>query len=298
MSGAATLDELVGRGRELLRRSRGILILTGAGISADSGLATFRDPGGHWRKHRPEDLATPEAFARDPRLVWEWYGARRQAAGEAEPNAAHLAMAEIALRRGDVVIVTQNVDGLHTLAARRVAESGADDSGRLEDAAGSTRAGAKAPARKAGADRGSSRDRGRLDFAQVLPLELHGSFFRVRCTECGRRVEHRESIDASTEATLPYCPECDGLQRPDVVWFGESLGEAIERAFGCAAQAELCMVVGTSAVVQPAASVAMVTRRAGGVIIEVNPEETPLTSMSAVSIRAGAAEVVPRLLSD
>ena len=137
----------------------------------------------------------------------------------------------------------------------------------------------------------------RVDFqSHAAPLELHGCFFRTRCLECGRRREHRDPIDASTKSTLPRCGDCGGLLRPDVVWFGEPLGEAIDRAFGCAAEAEVCLVVGTSAVVQPAASVAMVTRRAGGSIIEVNPEETPLTSMCEVSIRGSAAEVVPKLL--
>ena len=249
------------RGRDLLRTSRGIVVLTGAGLSADSGLSTFRGPGGQWRKYRPEDLATPEAFRRDPRLVWEWYDARRRAAAEAAPNAAHLAIAELALRRDDVVIVTQNVDGLHTLAACQAAEQQAGQ------------------ARKA------------------MPLELHGTFYRVRCTACGRRHAHRDAIDATSQNTLPRCDDCDALLRPDVVWFGEPLGEAIERAFGCASQAELCLVVGTSAVVQPAAGIAMVTRRADGAIIEVNPESTPLTPMCEVSLRDTAATAVPALLA-
>ncbi len=263
MTAGATSAE-IDRGRDILRASRGVVVLTGAGLSADSGLATFRGPGGQWRKHRPEELATPEAFRRDPRLVWEWYEARRRAAAEAAPNDAHRAIAEFALRRDDVTIVTQNVDGLHALAARCVATG---------------------PRRAPG------------NISRALPLELHGTFYRVRCTSCGRRREHRDLIDASSKETLPRCDDCGALLRPDVVWFGEPLGEAIERAFGCASQAEVCLVVGTSAVVQPAASVAMVTRRAGGAIIEVNPEETPLSPMCAVSLRDTAATAVPMLLA-
>ncbi len=263
MTAAAPSVE-IDRGRDILRRSRGVVVLTGAGLSADSGLATFRGPGGQWRKHRPEDLATPEAFRRDPRLVWEWYEARRRAAAAAAPNDAHRAIAAFALRREDVTIVTQNVDGLHVLAAREAAAGLTGDPG---------------------------------DISRALPLELHGTFYRVRCTSCGRRHEHRGLIDASSKKTLPRCDDCGALLRPDVVWFGEPLGEAIERAFGCASQAEACLVVGTSAVVQPAASVAMVTRRAGGVIIEVNPEETPLSPMCAVSLRDTAAAAVPMLLA-
>ncbi|MCH7825152.1 MAG: hypothetical protein IH849_10155 [Acidobacteria bacterium] len=135
MSAAATSAE-IDRGRDLLHSSRGVVVLTGAGLSADSGLATFRGPGGLWRKYRPEELATPEAFRRDPRLVWEWYEARRRAAAEAAPNDAHRAIAEFALRRDDVTIVTQNVDGLHTLAARCVAAEQAAEMRLAANAAG------------------------------------------------------------------------------------------------------------------------------------------------------------------
>ncbi len=262
--------------REILRTSRGIVILTGAGLSADSGLTTFRDPKGHWRRHRPEDLATPAAFRRDPCLVWDWYDARRRAAADTAPNAAHLAIAEFALRRDDVVIVTQNVDGLHTVAARQVADERSCESRGKPVGEVARQANWK---------------------AKALPIELHGCFYRTRCSGCGRRCEHRDPIDTSSPRTLPHCAECADLLRPDVVWFGEPLGEPIDRAFGCASQSEVCVVVGTSAVVQPAAGVAMVTRRAGGAIIEVNPEETPLTPMSAVSLRSTAAEVVPQLLA-
>mgnify|MGYP001024972699 CR=1 FL=1 len=271
MAAAAALNE-IDRARDILRTSRGIVVLTGAGLSVDSGLATFRGPEGHWRKYRPEDLATLEAFRRDACLVWEWYDARRRAAAEAAPNDAHRAIAEFALHRDDVVIVTQNVDGLHTLAAREAVARG-----RL------SRKRVKAPHDPA-------------DIKLALPLELHGTFYNVRCTSCGRRQEHRDLIDVSSAKTLPHCDDCGTLLRPDVVWFGEPLGEVIERAFGCAARSEVCLVVGTSAVVQPAASVAMVTHHAGGVIIEVNPDETPLTPMCEVSLRYTAAMAVPALL--
>ena len=234
------------------------MILTGAGLSADSGLATFRGARGYWRKYRPEDLATPAAFQRDPRLVWEWYEARRRAAAASAPNSAHDAIAAFCHRREDVFVITQNVDGLHTAAARAVGGTGSSDR-RL--------------------------------------LELHGCFFRVRCTSCGVRREHRDLVDTTANESLPRCGDCEALLRPDVVWFGEPLGEVIDRAFLWAARAEACLVVGTSAIVQPAAGVAMVTRQAGGVIIEVNPEPTPLTPESRLSFRSTAATVVPALLA-
>ena len=123
---------------------------------------------------------------------------------------------------------------------------------------------------------------------------MHGQIMRALCAECGH--QWGWTCDMTQDDLCHSCATV-GTVRPDVVWFGEPLGEAIERAFGCAAEAEVCVVVGTSAVVQPAAGVAMVTRRAGGVIIEVNPEVTPLTPMSEVSLRSGAAEAVPLLLA-
>ena len=251
----------IARARALLSSARRIVVLTGAGISAESGVPTFRGPDGLWRSFRPEELATPQAFARDPRLVWEWYGWRRDRVAACAPNAAHLALARLALTRPDVRIVTQNVDGLHPAAAHHIAA----ETGR--------------PA------------------APAIPLELHGSIFRVRCTRCRWRAEHRDSIDAREPESLPRCPECAALLRPDIVWFGEMLDPAIlDEAFALASRADVCCVVGTSAVVQPAASIASVTAEHGGSIIEVNPEETPLTREAEVSIRGTAVETVPALL--
>ena len=252
------LEAQIDAARRLVASATGIVVLSGAGLSADSGLRTFRDPDGHWKKHRPEDLATPESFRRDPCLVWGWYGARRRAAADAEPNAAHRAIARLAVRRDDVTVVTQNVDSLHLRAAEEVVSVGGD----------------------------------------TRVLELHGNLFRVRCTACDYRSPHGDEIDASSVDTLPHCPLCGALLRPDIVWFGEPLGSEIEEAFRLAATAQLCLVVGTSAVVHPAASVAGVTHQAGGAIVEVNPGTTPLTGASAVSLRHGAVEVLPRVLDN
>jgi NAD-dependent deacetylase len=178
---------------------------------------------------------------------------------ECAPNAAHRALAEWALRLGTVTIVTQNVDGLHTRAAR--------------DAAGST------------------------DLSPALPVEVHGSLLRDRCSACDVRSGPRP-VDATSVATLPRCDRCGGMLRPDVVWFGERLDEAVlEKADAAAASADVCLVVGTSALVHPAASLPLRTRARGGTVIEVNPEETPLTRAAAVSIRGSAAGTVPALLA-
>ncbi len=252
------MSEDLQRARDLLRDASHVVVLTGAGVSAESGVPTFRGTGGLWKRFRPEELATPEAFARDPRFVWEWYGMRRNTVVACEPNAAHRAMASFALEHGTMTIVTQNVDGLHARAARVQAGSG--------------------------------------DAAPAMPLELHGSILRDRCSQCDARSEG-VPIDASSTATLPRCEHCGGLLRPDVVWFGEMLDAGVlSAADAAAARAEVCLVVGTSALVYPAASLPLRTRASGGAVIEVNPEQTPISGMAEVSMRGSATAVVPRLL--
>ena len=257
------LSPALAEARALLESAKRTLVLTGAGVSAESGVPTFRGPDGLWRNHRPEQLATPQAFQADPRLVWEWYGWRRERVAACRPNAAHEALARLTLRDPHACIVTQNVDGLHELALDEVAAG---------EGSHSTPPGA-------------------------LPLELHGSLFRVRCVACQFRIGHRDAIDATSEDSLPRCPECHGLLRPDVVWFGESLeAMTLDAAVAAAESAEACLVVGTSAVVHPAASLPLLTHRAGGAVVEVNPQTTPLSGVARMSFRAPAAEIVPRLL--
>jgi NAD-dependent deacetylase len=267
------LVEDLSRARDILARARRVVVLTGAGISAESGVPTFRGEEGLWKTHRAEDLATPEAFARDPLLVWEWYAWRRERLSRCLPNAGHVALAKFALARAaespssgpaaalpPVVLVTQNVDGLHERAAR-------DASGPWSP-------------------------------APALPLELHGSIFRDRCSRCRRSAPAHESIDPSCRETLPRCGSCGGLMRPAVVWFGEALEAAVlSRAFTAARVADVCLVVGTSALVHPAASVPIATLQRGGAVLEVNPEETPLSDLAAVSIRSNAGDALPALLS-
>jgi NAD-dependent deacetylase len=259
------MSRLQARARDVVERAEGIIVLTGAGISAESGVPTFRGAAGLWRDFRPEELATPSAFARDPRLVWEWYDWRRRLVRDCRPNPAHLALAALAFApRGRVRIVTQNVDGLHAVAAREVS---------------------------------ATRSRPAVATDAAAPLELHGSLFRVRCTACGARRPHVEPIDATSRESLPHCDACGALLRPDVVWFSEPLDDAVlGEAIECARTADVCLVVGTSAVVQPAAGLAMVTKRAGGCVVEVNPEPTPLTPFADVSIRSTAVESVPRIV--
>jgi NAD-dependent deacetylase len=130
------------------------------------------------------------------------------------------------------------------------------------------------------------------------PLELHGSLFRMRCTVCRTRRVDREPIDASSLETLPHCRECGALMRPDIVWFGEALDPAVlNEATRLASAADVCIVIGTSAVVYPAAGLAELTARAGGTVIEVNVAATPLTDLAAIALRGPAAAIVPQLLA-
>ena len=222
-----------------------VAVLTGAGISAESGVPTFRGEDGLWEKYRPEDLATPQAFARDPELVWRWYHWRRGLIAQCEPNPAHRALAELERRAGAFTLITQNVDGLHRLAGNRNL------------------------------------------------LEVHGNLWMVRCTACGALYEERE-LDLPQR---PACRECGGLLRPHVVWFGESLDSRIlEAAWKAAAGCQVMLVVGTSAVVQPAAGLASVAKQAGAFVVEVNLEATPNSREVDVSLMGKAGEILPQLV--
>ena len=251
------------RARALVREAERVVVVTGAGISAESGVPTFRGEAGLWKSHRPEELATPGAFRRNPALVWEWYQWRRDLVADCAPNAGHRALAAFAARRPSTCIVTQNVDGLHERAAREEAE-----------------------------ERGGS--------PEAPVLELHGALFGNLCSGCGRRSSGWDApVDATSAETLPRCPECGALLRPDVVWFGEGLDpEILERAFDLARRADVCLVVGTSALVQPAASVPLATLDGGGALVEVNPQTTPLSGRADLTLRGPAGRILPRLLDD
>jgi NAD-dependent deacetylase len=253
MGGPESLADGIERASAMLAGARAVAVLTGAGISAESGVPTFRGSGGLWRQFRPEDLATPAAFQRDPALVWEWYRWRRVRIAEALPNAGHDWLVELERRTPSFTLITQNVDGLHSRA-------------------------------------GSQR-----------VIELHGNIFRTVCAQkCGAWVDESpwavDSVSAAADvAPVPRC-ECGALMRPGVVWFGESLSDrAILEAVDASEHADVMLVIGTSALVHPAASLPDVTLRSGGSVIEINPEDTPLSDRASVCLRGPAAEICPRL---
>ena len=226
-----------------LQSARHVAVLTGSGVSAESGVPTFRDAQtGLWARYNPEELATPEAFEREPRLVWEWYAWRRELVQKAAPNPGHEALAEFERLVPAFTLITQNVDGLHQRA-------------------------------------GSQR-----------VIELHGNIVRSRCSIEGVSVESRED----DPGVPPSCPNCGAFLRPDVVWFGESLpAEALEEAFDATRECDLFLSIGTSGLVQPAASLAFEALRHGAVVVEVNPNDTPLTRHAGYALRGQAGEVLP-----
>lgn len=231
---------------ETLRSACSVGVLTGSGISAESGVPTFRDAQtGLWARYDPMELATPEAFDRDPRLVWEWYAWRRKLVEGASPNPGHEALAELERHVPEFALITQNVDGLH---------------------------------RRAGNQR---------------VIELHGNIVRSKCAREGVVVEPRRG----DPEVPPTCPHCGALLRPDVVWFGEMLPQqALEEAIMSARNCDLFFSIGTSSLVQPAASLPFEALRAGVSVVEVNPDETPLTRHVEYGLRGRAGEVLPALV--
>jgi NAD-dependent deacetylase len=251
-----------------LRTSKHIAALTGAGISQESGLRTFRDAQtGLWAEYKPEDLATPEAFRKNPKLVWDWYSMRRARVAEVQPNPAHYALAEMARRATQFTLITQNVDGLHQRAAQTLKVSAPSTS--LRGCFAKT--------------------------FRVLPkiVELHGNLGRVRCFEgCGVVETWEETGEA-----VPRCPQCGGYLRPDVVWFGEPLPRSeLEAAVEAARTCDVFFSIGTSGLVQPAAALAYAARNRGAVVVEINLEPTPLTVKADFAFHGRAGEILPALV--
>lgn len=234
--------------RAALHSARRVAVLTGAGVSAESGIPTFRDAQrGLWARFRPEDLASPDAYFRDPALVWEWYAGRYRDVMAATPNAGHERLARLEREKGEgFFLATQNVDGLHA---------------------------------RAGSER---------------LVELHGNLTTARCEVCGR-VEKLPAPEAFTPP--PTCSACGGRMRPNIVWFGEFLPEeALEAAADAFAAADVALIIGTSGVVYPAAGLAFETLQSGGTVIEINPQETELSSRLSFSLRETASRGLAALM--
>ena len=245
---------------QYLQKSTRIAVLTGAGISAESGLQTFREAqDGLWSQYRPEDLATPEAFARDPKLVWDWYAMRRNKVAEAAPNAGHYALMEMEAKIPDYTLITQNIDGYHKQAGNNNI------------------------------------------------LELHGNIQQVRCFDgCGifpviasEELHPEAKQSPSADNGVPCCPKCGAYLRPDVVWFGEDLPlDTLHAALDAAAQCQAFFSIGTSGLVQPAASLAHNARKNGAVIVEINLDPTPLSPHVDFALHGKSGKILPQLVKE
>ena len=238
------LDPLV----KALRGAQRVTVLTGAGTSAESGVPTFRDAQtGLWARYRAEDLATPEAFARDPSLVWEWYQWRREAVRAAQPNAGHHALCALGERLPEFQLVTQNVDGLHQRAGHNEV------------------------------------------------IELHGNILASICSVTRKPIQDDQLAPDTGPPPSPF--DDRGLARPAVVWFGEALPEeALQAALKAASQCDVMLVLGTSGLVQPAASLPLLALEAGAWVSEINPQPTPLSHQVQHSLRATFAQALPALI--
>jgi NAD-dependent deacetylase len=230
-----------------MRQAQHIAVLTGAGISAESGVPTFREAQtGLWAQYDPQELATPDAFRRNPRLVWDWYAWRRELVTRAAPNDGHRALAQMAALAPRFSLITQNVDGLHAQAGSQ----------------------------------------------QVI--ELHGNIMRTKCSRDGRFITDWPP----TDQTPPPCPHCGHPLRPDVVWFGENLPhEALATAVALARACDIFLTVGTSALVQPAASLPLEALEQGATVVEINPELTHLSRYVTFTLNGPAGVVLPQLVT-
>lgn len=237
---------------DVLRRSQRLVVLTGAGMSKESGIPTFRDAlEGIWANFDPEELATPQAFERNPRMVWEWYESRRLKVMEVQPHAGHYALAALEAHLPQVVVITQNIDGLHMRA-------------------GSTDV-----------------------------IELHGNITQHKCfADCQGAPTLLDIATLSQDEVPPRCPYCGAYARPNVVWFNEYLPvEALERARELCLRADVVLIIGTSGIVQPAASLPYLAKRYGeAFLIDVNPERDEIAPICDIFLQGTAGSILPRLV--
>lgn len=243
------LESLVQQAARRLAGVTRLVVLTGAGVSKESGIPTFREAqDGLWARYDPMMMASREGFLRDPKLVWEWYEYRFGMVEAARPNSGHLAIAELEQIIPDTAVITQNIDGLHQAAGSRVV------------------------------------------------YELHGSIRRYKCLSGRHTGFTRQDVLAAAERP-PRCPRCGDLLRPDVVWFGEYLPEdVLAAAFTLSGQCDAMLVVGTSGVVQPAASLPFVAAQAGALVIDVNPERDEIADVADIFLQGRGGEVLPGLV--
>lgn len=242
------MEKEIAKAYELISGSNEIVVLTGAGISAESGIPTYRGEEGLWRNYDPHELATPEAFFKNPKLVWEWYDSRRAIMKNAKPNPGHFAITALEKEKKDFTLITQNVDGLHFAAGTRNV------------------------------------------------IELHGSLWEIKCTET-----ECEKLEKNYQVPIPElppkCDACDAVMRPNTVLFGEIIPmERIDRCLFAIEQCDLLLIVGTSGVVEPAASMGLIAKKSEKPVVEINIDITPGTGLYDASVMGKSGEILPLLV--
>lgn len=228
-----------------LKNASSVSVFTGAGVSAESGVPTFRGNDGLWKKFKPEELANLDAFMRNPELVWEWYKQRKHIIASIRPNAGHYALAQMQQHHHHFSVITQNIDNLHQRA-------------------------------------GSS-----------IVHELHGNIERNYCIGCGKFFTNEQIFSQKA----PKCTSCEGLIRPDVVWFGELLpADAWNASVDDAEHSDVFIVIGTSAEVYPAASLPLIAKRSGAYVVEINIEPTVFSDKADEVILGTSGKILSHLL--
>ena len=242
------MEEKVLKIAEKIRSAKKLTVLTGAGISKASGIPTFRGKDGLWSKYSPSELATYQAFTKNPKLVWQWYNYRRKIIKSAKPNAAHYAISELErIFKDNFTLITQNIDSLHRQAGNKNI------------------------------------------------LELHGNIFETKCLICDR-IYFDDTIYKDDELP-PKCKFCGGKVRPNVVWFGENLDrDILDQAMAASAQCDVFLCIGTSGVVQPAASLPKIASDIKAFVIEINVEYSGVSIYADEVIIGKAEEVLPKIV--
>lgn len=246
-------QETIQQAADLIKNAERIAVLTGAGVSKESGVPTFRDAmEGLWAKYDPQQLATPQAFKSDPKLVWDWYTWRRGLASKAKSNPGHIALAELEKHNPTTTIITQNVDDLHE-------QAGSSD-----------------------------------------VVHLHGNIAQNKCfDDCqgDPTIIDVESFTWDRENGPPACPHCGAWVRPNVVWFGEMLPtDNLERAKQLSTACDVMIVVGTSGLVTPAATMPTYAKHGGAKVIEVNPDYSMITRIADVKLEGPSGEMLPPVI--
>lgn len=240
------MEELIQKAQEIMSRARGITVLTGAGISAESGIPTFRGDDGLWKKYNPEDIDTADGFKRNPKYVWEWYNGLREHISKKEPNSGHYALAMLEKIKPHFTLITQNIDDLHRTAGN----------------------------------------------ANII--ELHGNIWWTKCMDCPFMGENR---DLPLPEIPPKCKDCGGMLRPAVVWFRDNIPlSVIDACLLAIEDSDVMLIVGTSGIVEPAASMGLVAKHTGKTVIEINLDKSLNSANYDLLLLGKAGEILPRII--